>query len=57
MAIFGSHNVSKCCLAAFHRLRGIDDLVAHQLGDALTRRNVAPHIFETSADAHQFVAE
>jgi len=26
-----------------------------KLGDALSRRNVAAHIFETSADAHQFI--
>jgi propionate CoA-transferase len=26
-----------------------------KLGDALARRDVAPHIFETSADAHRFV--
>jgi propionate CoA-transferase len=28
-----------------------------KLGDALSRRNVAPHIFETSSDAHQFVVK
>jgi propionate CoA-transferase len=28
-----------------------------KLGDALSRRDVAPHIFETSADAHRFVIE
>jgi propionate CoA-transferase len=41
-------HVSRYTTSAFMRLK---------LGDALTRRNVAPHIFETSADAHQFVAE
>jgi propionate CoA-transferase len=39
-------HVSRYTTSAFMRLK---------LGDALTRRNVAPHIFETSADAHQFV--
>ena len=28
-----------------------------ELADALGRRNAAPHIFETSADAHQFVVK
>src|SRR5882724_8776705 len=41
-------HVSRYTTSAFMRLK---------LGDALTRRNVAPHIFETSADAHQFVVE
>ena len=39
-------HVSRYTTSAFMRLK---------LGDALSRRNVAPHIFETSADAHQFV--
>ena len=33
------------------------DLPCLKLGDALSRRDVAPHIFETSADAHRFVIE
>jgi propionate CoA-transferase len=41
-------HVSRYTTSAFMRLK---------LGDALTRRNVAPHIFETSADAHQFVVK
>jgi propionate CoA-transferase len=41
-------HVSRYTTSAFMRLK---------LGDALTRRNVAPHIFETSIDAHQFVVE
>jgi propionate CoA-transferase len=41
-------HVSRYTTSAFMRLK---------LGDALSRRNVAPHIFETSADAHQFVVE
>jgi propionate CoA-transferase len=41
-------HVSRYTTSAFMRLK---------LGDALARRNVAPHIFETSADAHQFVVE
>ena len=41
-------HVSRYTTSAFMRLK---------LGDALSRRNVAPHIFETSADAHQFVGE
>ena len=28
-----------------------------KLGEALVRRNVAPHIFETAADARAFLAE
>jgi len=39
-------HVSRYTTSAFMRLK---------LGDALARRNVAPHIFETSTDAHQFV--
>ena len=41
-------HVSRYTTSAFMRLK---------LGDALARRNVAPHIFETSTDAHQFVTE
>ena len=41
-------HVSRYTTSAFMRLK---------LGDALTRRNVAPHIFETSSDAHQFVVQ
>jgi propionate CoA-transferase len=41
-------HVSRYTTSAFMRLK---------LGDALARRNVAPHIFETSIDAHQFVVE
>jgi propionate CoA-transferase len=41
-------HVSRYTTSAFMRLK---------LGDALARRNVAPHIFETSADAHQFVVK
>jgi propionate CoA-transferase len=41
-------HVSRYTTSAFMRLK---------LGDALGRRNVAPHIFETSADAHQFVVK
>ena len=41
-------HVSRYTTSAFMRLK---------LGDALSRRNVAPHIFETSSDAHQFVVE
>jgi propionate CoA-transferase len=41
-------HVSRYTTSAFMRLK---------LGDALVRRNVAPHIFETSADAHQFVVK
>jgi propionate CoA-transferase len=40
------NHVSRYTTSAFMRLK---------LGDALARRNVAPHIFETSTDAHQFV--
>ena len=40
-------HASRYTTSAFMRLK---------LGDALSRRNVAPHIFETSADAHQFVS-
>ena len=39
---------SRYTTSAFMRLK---------LGDALSRRDVAPHIFETSADAHRFVIE
>jgi propionate CoA-transferase len=39
---------SRYTTSAFMRLK---------LGDALSRRDVAPHIFETSADAHRFVVE
>jgi propionate CoA-transferase len=42
------NHVSRYTTSAFMRLK---------LGDALARRNVAPHIFETSADAHQFVVK
>jgi propionate CoA-transferase len=41
-------HVSRYTTSAFMRLK---------LGDALSRRNVAPHIFETSSDAHQFVVK
>ena len=41
-------HVSRYTTSAFMRLK---------LGDALARRNVAPHIFETSTDAHQFVVD
>ena len=41
-------HVSRYTTSAFMRLK---------LGDALSRRDVAPHIYETSADAHQFVTE
>ncbi|HJZ21827.1 MAG TPA: CoA-transferase, partial [Bradyrhizobium sp.] len=41
-------HVSRYTTSAFMRLK---------LGDALGRRNVAPHIFETSTEAHQFVVE
>jgi propionate CoA-transferase len=41
-------HVSRYTTSAFMRLK---------LGDALSRRDVAPHIFETSADAHRFVVE
>jgi propionate CoA-transferase len=41
-------HVSRYTTSAFMRLK---------LGDALMRRNVAPHIFETSTDAHQFVVQ
>ena len=41
-------HVSRYTTSAFMRLK---------LGDALSRRDVAPHIFETSADAHQFVVK
>ncbi|MGO8910912.1 MAG: acyl CoA:acetate/3-ketoacid CoA transferase, partial [Bradyrhizobium sp.] len=39
-------HASRYTTSAFMRLK---------LGDALSRRDVAPHIFETSADAHRFV--
>jgi propionate CoA-transferase len=39
-------HASRYTTSAFMRLK---------LGDALSRRDVAPHIFETSADAHSFV--
>ena len=39
-------HVSRYTTSAFMRLK---------LGDALSRRDVAPHIFETPADAHRFV--
>jgi propionate CoA-transferase len=39
-------HASRYTTSAFMRLK---------LGDALARRDVAPHIFETSADAHRFV--
>jgi propionate CoA-transferase len=42
------NHVSRYTTSAFMRLK---------LGDALARRNVAPHIFETSADAHQFAVK
>jgi propionate CoA-transferase len=41
-------HVSRYTTSAFMRLK---------LGDALSRRDVAPHIFETSAEAHRHVAE
>ena len=41
-------HVSRYTTSAFMRLK---------LGDALARRDVAPHIFETSTEAHQFVVE
>ena len=41
-------HASRYTTSAFMRLK---------LGDALSRRDVAPHIFETSADAHRFVIE
>jgi propionate CoA-transferase len=41
-------HASRYTTSAFMRLK---------LGDALSRRDVAPHIFETSVDAHQFVTE
>ena len=41
-------HVSRYTTSAFMRLK---------LGDALARRDVAPHIFETSLDANQFVAK
>jgi len=41
-------HVSRYTTSAFMRLK---------LGDALGRRNVAPHIFETSTEAHQFVVD
>jgi propionate CoA-transferase len=41
-------HVSRYTTSAFMRLK---------LGDALSRRDVAAHIFETSADAHRHVAE
>ena len=40
-------HVSRYTTSAFMRLK---------LGDALVRREVAPHIFETSHEAHAFVA-
>jgi propionate CoA-transferase len=40
-------HVSRYTTSAFMRLK---------LGDALAR-NVAPHIFETSTDAHRFVVQ
>ena len=39
-------HASRYTTSAFMRLK---------LGDALSRRDVAPHIFETSADAHRHV--
>ena len=41
-------HVSRYTTSAFMRLK---------LGDALARRDVAPHIFETSTDANQFVSK
>ena len=53
-------------LVALHQVRDRDALpewsryttsafMRLKLGDALSRRDVAPHIFETSADAHRHV--